>query len=436
MHHLTCEFLQAAFDARQFPALDLPEVAFVGRSNVGKSSLLNALIGQKGLAKVSATPGRTQSINFFMTSGKWLLVDVPGYGFARVPPSVQASWQQLVDAYLLDRPALQGIVQIVDIRLEPQASDVQMLEFLLAHEIPVMIVATKADKVGRNEADRNLTAWAKLCGISRDMIVKFSAVTGEGRENLWHQIYELLSSGEAAMRERRKQRELERLALKSQPAEAAQGEPSEDEDEATFNMPVEPQMPQERGGKTGTRTRAPFKNRMTPPNDAQGAPDPFRRGGSKPGASRHESANTASPRAAAPKPGGPKAGGPRSGASNPRASKAGSSKPEATRSGESRSGESRSGESRSGESRSGESRAGGPKSGAPRSGTHKSGAPRSGAPRSGAPSSAPNKAGSPPSSAARTEAPQSGPKPSKAAPQSGKATGKPRTVITNEDGSW
>lgn len=216
MNNLKAEFLVAAFNADQFPNRDLPEVAFVGRSNVGKSSLVNTLIGRKGIAKVSATPGRTQSINFILISEKWLLVDVPGYGFAKVPRAVQASWQTLVDSYLIGRKALQGVVQIIDIRLEPQESDVQMLEFLLAQEIPVMLVGTKADKVSRAQANKTIAAWVKLCGIKRDHIVLFSAVTGEGRELLWRQLYDLLSAGDETMREVRKARERENLSRKAE----------------------------------------------------------------------------------------------------------------------------------------------------------------------------------------------------------------------------
>lgn len=207
MQNIPAEFHIAAFNPTQFPNLDLPEVAFVGRSNVGKSSLINALLGHKGLAKVSATPGRTQSVNFIKVKGSWFLVDLPGYGFAQVGIAIKEKWQALIEAYLVQRDPLQGVVLIVDIRREPMDSDLQMLEFLLSHEIPVLIVATKVDKLSKNQANQQLRILARAFQVEPEAIVCFSALDKTGREDLWQALYSLLQEGNGRMRELRVARE-------------------------------------------------------------------------------------------------------------------------------------------------------------------------------------------------------------------------------------
>lgn len=207
MQNIPAEFHTSAFNPTQFPNLDLPEVAFAGRSNVGKSSLINALLGHKGLAKVSATPGRTQSVNFIHVRGSWFLVDLPGYGFAKVGGAIKEKWQSLIETYLVDRQPLQGVVMIVDIRREPMDSDLQMLEFLLTHEIPVLIVATKVDKLSKSQADKQIRLLARTFQIEPDAIVRFSSLNGTGREELWQALNSLMQEGEVRMKELRIARE-------------------------------------------------------------------------------------------------------------------------------------------------------------------------------------------------------------------------------------
>lgn len=223
MQTIKAEFIIAAHRKEQFPTRDLPELAIVGRSNVGKSSMINALLGNKRLAKVSATPGRTQSINFFVVNQNWMFVDLPGYGFAKVPKEVQRSWQGLIESYLIGRVPLQGIILIVDIRREPQESDMQMLDFLQAHEIPVLIVATKADKLSKNQADRAISALADGMQVERKTVIRFSSLTGQGRDELWREIYALMSEGETRMREHRKTREFENRSKKGVIGEGIEG---------------------------------------------------------------------------------------------------------------------------------------------------------------------------------------------------------------------
>jgi GTP-binding protein len=178
----------AAFP-KDFPRSELPEVAAVGRSNVGKSSLLNRLVGVKGLAFVSKTPGRTQVANFFQVSSQFVLVDLPGYGFAKVPVAVRRNWEELVTAYLFEREQLALVLLLVDLRREPMESDLQVRDLLEEASVEYTIVATKADKVPRG---RRQGAFAKLRGAygsaERAPIIPFSAVTNEGRKELWTRI--------------------------------------------------------------------------------------------------------------------------------------------------------------------------------------------------------------------------------------------------------
>ena len=145
-------FLLSATDLRHFPADEGGEVAFVGRSNAGKSSAINALTGRRGLARTSKTPGRTQQINFFALGGPHRLVDLPGYGYAKVPPSMKARWEKLIDAYLRRRESLRGLVIVVDARRALSTFDRQILEWCLAAAIPAHVLLTKADKLSRNGA--------------------------------------------------------------------------------------------------------------------------------------------------------------------------------------------------------------------------------------------------------------------------------------------
>jgi GTP-binding protein len=164
----------------------LPEVAFAGKSNVGKSSLLNRLVGRRGLARVSKTPGRTQQLNFFSINEAVLFVDLPGYGFAKVPLAVRDRWRALVESYLASRPALCGVVVIVDVRRGVQEEDEQLLDFLAANRVPTVLAVTKVDKLGRGERLRQLRRIAEQRPATP--VVGFSAATGEGVAELWRAV--------------------------------------------------------------------------------------------------------------------------------------------------------------------------------------------------------------------------------------------------------
>ena len=166
------------------PEPRLPEVAFAGRSNVGKSSLINALVRRKKMARVSNTPGRTREINFFEINGAFILADLPGYGYARVSKEAKAAWQPLIEGYLGGSTALRGVVQLLDARRQPTPDDLQMLDFLASLGTPTLIAATKVDKVRPAERETRLTALALEAGVEAEQIIPFSAITNQGRDEL------------------------------------------------------------------------------------------------------------------------------------------------------------------------------------------------------------------------------------------------------------
>lgn len=190
-------FLLSASDVSHFPSPALPEIAFLGRSNVGKSSVINALLGAK-LARTSSTPGRTRSINFFevrragQPRPEMMFTDLPGYGYAKVSREVSQDWARFVDPYLKERPSLALCLAIVDSNIPPQASDRQLLEFLGATGRPHVIVATKCDRLSGNELPRTLKALGQE--YPRAAVVPFSAKTGAGKDELWNLIRLSLSS--------------------------------------------------------------------------------------------------------------------------------------------------------------------------------------------------------------------------------------------------
>lgn len=182
----TARFVAGVAHPARLPHLPYPEVAFAGRSNVGKSSLLNRLVGQRRLARVSKTPGRTQQINFFLIDERVTFVDLPGYGFARVPLAVKAQWRQLIEAYLTRRPRVRAVVVLVDLRRGLEGDDTTLLDYLRAHDIPPIVVATKADKLARGERTRRIRALAKELGSTP--LVACSATTGDGVAEVWRAI--------------------------------------------------------------------------------------------------------------------------------------------------------------------------------------------------------------------------------------------------------
>jgi GTP-binding protein len=193
-----CKFLASAADVAQFPAPTIPEIAFLGRSNVGKSSLLNSLVGEK-IAHVSSTPGRTRTINFFeiylrtkSSEPDLRFVDLPGYGYAKLSKSISAEWPKFVDPYLKERTNLAGCIVLVDSNIPPQPSDRQLVDFLRAAQTSFLVVATKTDRLSGNRRTHSLKLLAMELGT--EPILAYSAKTGAGREALWRAIKELTAN--------------------------------------------------------------------------------------------------------------------------------------------------------------------------------------------------------------------------------------------------
>ena len=166
------------------PPAELPEIAIAGRSNVGKSSLINRLLQRKKVARVSNTPGRTREINFFRVNDAFIFADLPGYGYAKVSKTMRAEWRPLVEGYLKQSPTLRGVVQLLDIRRDPTDDDILMLDFLAAANVPVMVVLTKTDKLTAAQAALHTEKITAAVGVDADQIITFSAVTGVGRDAL------------------------------------------------------------------------------------------------------------------------------------------------------------------------------------------------------------------------------------------------------------
>lgn len=166
------------------PPLGLPEVAFAGRSNVGKSSLINSLLRRRKIARVSNTPGRTREINFFEVNERFVLADLPGYGYARVSREKRSGWGPLVEGYLRGTATLRGVVQLLDARRSPSGDDLRMLDFLARLGTPTLVAATKVDKLRKSEREERLAELARESEMDPGQIIPFSAVTGEGRDEL------------------------------------------------------------------------------------------------------------------------------------------------------------------------------------------------------------------------------------------------------------
>jgi GTP-binding protein len=177
------------------PETTLPEIAFAGRSNVGKSSLINKLLRRKKVARVSNTPGRTREINFFEVNGQFVLVDLPGYGYAKVSKERKATWRPLIEGYLRRSPTVRGVVQLLDARRTPSSDDIQMLEFLSQVGTPTIVIATKIDKLPRAERSSRIAALALEAGVELEQVIPFSSVTGEGRDELAEALVQLLDDG-------------------------------------------------------------------------------------------------------------------------------------------------------------------------------------------------------------------------------------------------
>lgn len=188
MHVKSAEFIKSATSPLHYPEALMPEIAFAGRSNVGKSSLLNVLLQRKSLVRTSSTPGRTQLINFFCVNSSINMVDLPGYGFAKVPVSVKKQWGPMVLTYLQNRPALCAVVMLFDIRRTPRAEDLQLLDWLEECEIMTIPVITKVDKIKRSQHKESIAVIANATGLPSAAFTLFSALKRTGAEEVWELI--------------------------------------------------------------------------------------------------------------------------------------------------------------------------------------------------------------------------------------------------------
>ena len=191
-------FVTSAPALASCPPSEWPEIAFAGRSNVGKSSLVNCLLNRKGLVRTSSTPGRTQLLNYFAINEQLYFVDLPGYGFARAPRSVRERWQPMVHGYLKGRASLKAVVWLLDVRRDPSKEDLQFLDWLEESEIPTIPVVTKIDKVSRNELGRRLAKISNSTGLAVELFTPFSVLSRKGHEELWELIAMALESDDGS----------------------------------------------------------------------------------------------------------------------------------------------------------------------------------------------------------------------------------------------
>ena len=189
----TVEFLTSAVRKEQYPPEGVPEIAFAGKSNVGKSSLINGLLNRKALARTSSAPGKTQTINFYNINKELYFVDLPGYGYAKVSQEVRAKWGKMIERYLQKSTQLRLIFLLIDIRHDPGANDKQMYEWVVANGFTPVIIATKLDKINRSQTLKNVKAIRTVLGADKDTtIIPFSAVTKQGSEEIWKIIEEAI----------------------------------------------------------------------------------------------------------------------------------------------------------------------------------------------------------------------------------------------------
>lgn len=183
------EIVISAVSPKQYPETDLPEIALAGRSNVGKSSFINTLIDRKNLARTSGKPGKTQTLNFYLIENTLHFVDVPGYGYAKVSKTERAKWGEMIETYITSRKQLRAVVSLVDVRHDPSKEDIQMYEFLKYYDIPVIVVATKADKIPRGKWNKHTSAIKKKMDFDpSDTFILFSSETKQGKEEAWQAI--------------------------------------------------------------------------------------------------------------------------------------------------------------------------------------------------------------------------------------------------------
>ena len=190
----SAEFVKSAVKASHYPVEVLPEIAFAGRSNVGKSSLINTLINRKRLVKTSSTPGRTQLINFFNINNAFFFVDLPGYGYARVPDSVKKTWGPMVETYLSTRKTLKGVVLVLDIRRIPGIEEFNLIDWLEYYHIPRILTLTKTDKLSKTKQIKQHLAIAKALSVDQKDLIRFSSKSRLGKEAVWDKIEKLINS--------------------------------------------------------------------------------------------------------------------------------------------------------------------------------------------------------------------------------------------------
>ncbi len=190
----SAEFVKSAADPVHYPPSALPEIAFAGKSNVGKSSLINCLVNRKKLALTSSTPGRTRLLNFFLVNGLFSFVDLPGYGFAKVSPETRKEWGPMVERYLRERENLRAVILILDVRRDPSPEDLSLMEWLRHYRRDFIIVLTKSDKLSKSQAKVRLARIRKELGNPPEPVLLFSALSGERKEELWKEIEKRASS--------------------------------------------------------------------------------------------------------------------------------------------------------------------------------------------------------------------------------------------------
>ncbi len=188
----SAEFVTSAVKPSQYPPAILPEIAFAGRSNVGKSSLINTLVNRKRLVKTSSTPGRTQLINFFSINEAFSFVDIPGYGYAKVPKAVKKKWGPMIETYITTRKTLKGVVLILDIRRTPGPEEMNMLDWLNHYEIPSVSVLTKSDKFSKAKQQIQRKEIANTLSADKDNLILFSAKSRQGKGEVWDAVKRLI----------------------------------------------------------------------------------------------------------------------------------------------------------------------------------------------------------------------------------------------------
>ena len=188
----SAEFIKSAVKPSQYPAEELPEIAFVGRSNVGKSSLINTLVNRKRLVKTSSTPGRTQLINFFNINKAFTFVDLPGYGYAKVPESVKKTWGPMVETYLSKRKTLKGVVLIMDIRRSPGLQELNFIDWLNYYFIQSIFILTKTDKISKTKQIKQHNLIAKILSVDNKNLILFSTKSRLGKDAVWDSIKRLI----------------------------------------------------------------------------------------------------------------------------------------------------------------------------------------------------------------------------------------------------